>query len=352
MPRFHLRLPRRRALVIGAAVAAAVIVVVVSNQPASAPTEPRVAAATTTSPAPGGSGSTIGLDQAPTPVHSGLRVLHAHYAFRDAAAEHPGAPTIDVAGGVLIDVDAGEILWAKGAHSALPPASTTKIVSALVALENLDPEAVVNVTPDALLAAEDETKLGVEAGDHYTVTELLEAMLTISANDAADVMAVDTVGMPRYVAAMNEQLAALGLRDSHFDSPVGLDSPTQRASPYDLAVAGLAAYDNFPLFREIVGQPQIDVPATSGHVQYTLHNLNRLLQMYPPTKGIKPGWTGDAGYCLVALAEREGHRLVLVLMNEPRLYEDARTMFEWGFGQLGIAPLASPTPSPTPKPHR
>ena len=350
MPLFHLRLPGRRALVIGGAVVTAVIVVVVSNQPASAPTEPRVTAATKTSPTPSGSGA--GLDQTPAAVPSGLRVLHAHYAFRDAVAEHPGAPAIDVAGGVLIDVDAGEILWAKEAHTPLPPASTTKIVSALVALENLDPEAVVNVTPDALLAAADETKLGVEAGDHYTVGELLQAMLTISANDAADVMAVDTVGMTRYVAAMNEQLAALGLRDSHFDSPVGLDSPTQRASPYDLAVAGLAAYENFPLFREIVGQPQIDVPATSGHVQYTLHNLDRLLQLYPPALGIKPGWTGDAGYCLVALAERDGHRLVLVLMNEPRLYEDARTMFEWAFGQLGIAPLASPTPSPTPKAHR
>jgi D-alanyl-D-alanine carboxypeptidase len=177
-------------------------------------------------------------------------------------------------------------------------------------------------------------------------------MLTISANDAADVMAVDTVGMQRYVAAMNEQVAALGLTDSHFDTPVGLDSPTQVASPYDLAVAGLAAYDNFGLFRDIVGQPQIDVPATSGHIQYTLHNLNRLLKLYPPAKGIKPGWTGEAGYCLVALAERNGHRLVLVLMNEPKLYEDARVMFEWGFGQLGIPPLPTPTPQPSPTPHR
>ena len=350
MPRFHIRLPRPRALVIGVAVATAAIVVVAVNQPANAPTTPRVAAATTTSPAP--SESTIGLDDGPTPILSGLRVLHAHYEFRDATAAHPGAPAIDVAGGVLLDVDAGRILWAKGAHVALPPASTTKIVSALVALENFDPQQVVNVTPDALIAAADETKLGIEAGDHYTVTELLQAMLTISANDAADALAVDSVGMQRYVTAMNEQLAALGLQDSHFETPVGLDGPTQRASPDDHAVAGLAAYDNFPLFRDIVGQQQIDVPATSGHIQYTLHNLDRLLQLYPPARGIKPGWTGDAGYCLVALAERDGHRLVLVLMNEPKVYEDARVMFEWGFGQLGIPPLPSPTPKASPTPHR
>lgn len=345
MPRFNLRIPRPRALVLGAAVVIAAIVVVV-NQPGRAPTQPRVAAATrTTSAAP-----LIGLDEPASPISSGLRALHAHYDFRDATAKHPGAPSINVAGGVLLDVDNGRILWAKGAHAALPPASTTKIVTALVALENFDPEKEVDVTPDALFAAADETKLGVEAGDHYTVTELLQAMLTISANDAADALAVDTVGMQRYVTAMNEQLAALGLQDSHFDTPVGLDGPTQLASPYDLAVAALAAYDNFPIFRDIVGQQAIDVPATSGHIQYTLHNLNRLLGLYPPAKGIKPGWTGDAGYCLVALAERSGHRLVLSLMNEPKLYEDAKAMFEWGFGQLGLPSL--PTSTPSPSPHR
>jgi serine-type D-Ala-D-Ala carboxypeptidase (penicillin-binding protein 5/6) len=352
MPGFHIRLPRRlcrpRFLVLGAALLIALIVVVVANQPSGTPGRPSTAVAaaqTATSATP----SPLLDDGTPTPVLSGLNVLHARYSFRDDSARHPGAPDIPVSSGLLIDADTRSILWERDPHLPVPPASTTKVVSSLVALENLDPAAEVQVTSDALFAAADETKLGIEAGDHYTVAELLQAMLTISANDAADALAVDTVGLPRFVAAMNEQVDALGLHDSHFVSPVGLDDPAQVASAYDLAVAGLAAYDSFPLFRDIVGQTAIDVPATSGHVAYTLHNLNRLLQIYPPAKGIKPGWTGNAGYCLVALAERDGHRLVMVLMNEPKLYEDAKVMFEWGFAQLGLPPLPTPTPSPTPR---
>ncbi|HET9050892.1 MAG TPA: serine hydrolase [Candidatus Dormibacteraeota bacterium] len=335
---------RRRSLFVAAVLLTAAVVVVLANQPHDAPgrgtaaAAPRDTASASATAAPNGAGAA-----------SGLRVLHASYRFDDTSDAHPGAPDVAAASGVLLDVDDQTILWERSPHASLPPASTTKILSSLVALENLAPDRVVDVTPDALTAAADETKLGILAGDHYTVTELLQAMLTISANDAADVLAADTVGMQRFVAAMNDQVAALGLHDSHFTSPVGLDDPGQRSSAYDLAVAGLAAYDASELFRSIVGRVAIDVPATTGHVQYTLHNLNRLLQIYPPALGIKPGWTGDAGYCMVATAERDGHRLVLALMNAPRLYEDARAMLEWGFGQLGVPPFATPTPVPTPR---
>jgi D-alanyl-D-alanine carboxypeptidase (penicillin-binding protein 5/6) len=358
MPRLHVRLPaavrRPRFLVIGAAALVAVVVVILLNQPGGAPNRPTAVAAAKAATSGIATPLVIVDESTPTPVPSGLRVLHTGYAFHDDTARHSGAPDLPVSAGVLLDVDAHRILWEKQAHTPLPPASTSKIFSSLVALANFDPQQEVDVTPDAIFAAADETKLGVLAGDHYTVTELLQAMLTISANDAADVMAVDTVGLTRFVAAMNEQVDALGLHDSHFTSPVGLDDPGQRASAYDLAIAGLAAYDNFPLFRDIVGQTQIDVPATTGHIAYSLHNLDRLLTLYPPAKGIKPGWTGDAGYCFVGLAERNGHRLVLAFLNEPKIYEDARVMFEWGFGQLGIPPLPTPTPkpTPTPTPHR
>lgn len=357
----HLSIPRAlrrpRTLAGLALLLVLAIVVVVSNQggspavrTASAQAHDGVPATDGTSPADGVGGVTASPTAPPIP--SGLHVLQASYRFRDDSARHPGVPALSAAGGILLDVTGDRILWDNGAHLPRPPASTTKVFSSLVALENFDLQRRVDVTPDALFTAADETRLGIEAGDHYTVLELLQAMMTISANDAADVLAADTVGLPRYVAAMNEQVQALGLSDSHFTSPVGLDDPLQRASAYDLAVAGLAEYDAFPALRDIVGQKQIDVPATTGHIAYTLHNLDRLLQIYPPARGIKPGWTGDAGYCLVALAERDGHRLVAVLMDDPHLYNDTRLLFEWGFGELGIPPLPTPTPSPSPTPHR
>jgi D-alanyl-D-alanine carboxypeptidase (penicillin-binding protein 5/6) len=342
-----LRSPRGRVITAVVLAATVLVAVVVTNQrPTGDGLALRGAVAAATTPA-GGGAATPG----PTPaLRSGLRLLHARYHFSDESGQNPGAPALDAASGILIDPDSGAILWQQDAHVARPLASTAKILTAIVALENLAADQTVVVTADALHQAPDETRLGMQAGDQYTVAELLSAMLMISANDAASALAADTVGPVRFVAAMNEQLAALGLHDSHFTNSVGLDDPGELASPYDLGVLGLAAYDSFPLFRQIVGAHDLDVPPTSGHQGYRLHNINRLLAIYPAALGIKPGYTGDAGYCLVMLAARNGHRLIGVLMNDPHLSMDGRALLEWGFQRQGLPPLATPTPSPTFRP--
>ena len=332
------------AIVAGAAVLATVVAV--NQHPSASPVPPKVAAVAAASTTQ----RSAATPSATQEQHSGMQVLHARFHFTDEPLQHSGVPALSTASGILIDPDSGTILWEKDPHVARPLASTTKILTAIVALENLSPDQTVAVTPDALNQAADETRLGMAAGDHYTVTELLTAMLLISANDAASALAVDTVGLTRFVEAMNEQVTALGLRDSRFTNPVGLDDPGELSSPYDLAVLGLAAYQNLPLFRRIVGTHDIDVPPTSGHIAYHLHNINRLLEIYPPALGIKPGYTGDAGYCLVMLAQRSGQQLVGVLMDDPHLATDARALLEWGFRQEGLPPLATPTPSPSPSP--
>ncbi len=114
-------------------------------------------------------------------------------------------------------------------------------MTALVALENLDPEAPVTVTPDAVHLAWDESRMGLIAGETLSVRELLTGMLLVSGNDAANALAADTVGTERFVGAMNAQVAALGLHDSHFTTPVGLDDPDQYSSAYDLAAIATAA---------------------------------------------------------------------------------------------------------------
>lgn len=284
---------------------------------------------------------------------SGLIVVHQHVPFVDHSARHHGAPPVSPATGIVVDADTGEILWTKEAHLARPPASTAKILSSLVAVENFDMQRRIDVTPDALGQEADETKLGMQVGDTYTVAELLQAMLMISANDAASAMAVDTVGRGRFVLAMNEQLAALGLHDSHFATPVGLDDPHQYASAYDLAALGIAAYDSSALIRQAVATRDADVPATDGHIAYHLHNISSILGYYPPAVGIKPGFTESAGYCLVAMAVRNGHRLVTTVMGEPSpdaMMVDVKRLFEWGFAQDGLPPLPPPNPPRPPAP--
>jgi len=335
----RLRQRQRRAL---AAVAGLLFlaVVVAANQPASgsgAHQEARPAAARTVArlaptPAP------------PTPVPL-LKVLHQHIAWSDDSAQYGGAPGVHADTGILVDIDTGSILWERKPHQPHAPASTTKVLSSLVALENFAADRMVTITPDALHQAGDETVMGLKAGQQLSVEELLDGMLTVSANDAATAMAVDTVGMDGFVATMNKQVEALGLRDSHFVTSVGLDDPDQLASAYDLAAIASVDMTRFPLFRQIVSQTEISLPQTQTHPAFDLVNLNRLLRIYPAAVGIKPGYTGDAGACLVGMAVRDGHRLISVLMDSDRLYTDSRDLLDWGFVQEG---LPSQLPPPTP----
>jgi D-alanyl-D-alanine carboxypeptidase (penicillin-binding protein 5/6) len=273
-----------------------------------------------------------------------LVVLREPIVFRDATVGR-AAPHLNVDAGILVDIDTGQILWSRNPHVAHAPASTTKILSALVALENFDPGRLVTVTPDALNQQPDETVMGLKAGEQLTVREMLTGMMLLSGNDAATSMAVDTVGMTDFVGTMNAQVAALGLHDSHFTTPVGLDDPGQKASPYDLAAIASAAYRHQPLFREIIDTQSATLPASALHQKYDLTNLNQLLQLYPRAVGVKPGFTGDAGPCLVAMAVRDGHRLVSVMLGGHKVFADSRTLLDWGFQQEGMV-TELPTPAP------
>jgi len=335
------RLSRRHRRTLAATAGTAVLaIVVLANQPSArdaAHPQARAAAAR-----PVGRADT-GPPRTPAPV---LALLHRHVAFTDETAAHRGAPAVDALAGILVDVDTGAILWARNPHQALPPASTTKVLSSLVALENFAPDMLVTVTADALHQAGDETRMGLVVGNRLTVRELLSGMLLVSGNDAADAMAVDTAGMDPFVAAMNRQLEALGLHDSHFVTPVGLDDPAQLASAYDLAAVAATDVTTFPVFRQIVSQTYAALPASDLHQEFDLTNLNRLLRIYPAATGIKPGWTGDAGACLVGMAERDGHRLISVLLNSSRVYTDSRDLLDWGFVEEGLPSLLPP---PTPQ---
>jgi serine-type D-Ala-D-Ala carboxypeptidase (penicillin-binding protein 5/6) len=329
---------RSAALAVGAAV---LVTVVVANQPHDEVIgHPQSAAAASTIRA---------RSNAPAPP---LRTLQRRVEFGDASASHPGGPAVATDTGILVDLDTRSIVWERNPHLSHAPASTTKVVSTLVALANFAPDRQVTITADALHQAADETVMGIHAGETYSVADLLSGMLLISGNDAATALAVDTVGMDRFVAAMNAQMGALGLHDSHFTTPVGLDDPAQVSSAYDLAAAATVALEMYPQFRQLVSTIDMQLPATPSHPAFALHNLNRLLSLYPPTVGVKPGYTGNAGPCLVAEAVREGHHMMGVLLGAPHLYSDMRSLLDWGFTQVGLRATVTPAPAPPPPPAR
>jgi D-alanyl-D-alanine carboxypeptidase (penicillin-binding protein 5/6) len=281
-----------------------------------------------------------------------LRTLADPIQFQGPARPAGSSPVVSATAGILVDIDTGRILWARNPHLPLQPASTIKMITALVALENFSPARLVTVTQSALFQAPDESVMYLKAGQHLSVAELLTAMLMISANDAADALAVDTVGMERFVGAMNGQVGALGLHDTHVTSPVGLSEPGQYSTAYDLAVVAAADVENLPLFRSIVSTRYTELPATATHTAFAFTNLNQLLAMYPYAIGIKTGYTGDAGACEVGMAVRDGHRLISVILNGDLVYSTSRRLLDWGFVQEGLTTtLPTPTPAPPPSPH-
>ena len=275
-----------------------------------------------------------------------LKALTDHVWFTGTPTAQPPANT--AVSGILVDIDARQILWERNPHEQLAPASTIKLLTSMVVLENFAPSKLITATPNALFAGGDETTMHIDPGEKLTVQELMTGLLMVSANDAANVLATKTVGMERFVAAMNAQAAALGLQDTHATSPVGLDDDNMYSSAYDLAVLATLDYTHWPVFRTIVGAQETVLPASPLHSEFDMTNVNQLLQLYPAAVGIKTGYTGNAGNCLVGLAVRDGHRLLSVLLNEPNvIFATSRQLLDWGFTQEG---LTAQYPTPTPKP--
>jgi serine-type D-Ala-D-Ala carboxypeptidase (penicillin-binding protein 5/6) len=260
----------------------------------------------------------------------------------DWLAQHP-PPDVDVhaASAVLLDLDTREVMWARDAHDPRPPASLTKLVTAMVAVDlaaSLDQPVIVPA--EAVQVQWDWTVMGLSAGEVVTVRELLYGVFLVSGNDAAETLARVFTSREHFVELMNAKAAALGMRDSRFSNPTGLDDPGLRASAYDLAVAAYTMAARYPALLAIAGVRDGDLPASDTHKAFLLHTLIRLLTAYPGATGLKTGYTDDAGYCLVGTATRgDRHLAVVLLASDLGLTADAQHLLDYGFAEPRAMPL-------------
>jgi D-alanyl-D-alanine carboxypeptidase (penicillin-binding protein 5/6) len=244
---------------------------------------------------------------------------------------------------VLVDVDRRQVLWQRDPHTPRAPASLAKLVTAMVAADLAPLERKVTVTgetdADAVRRVEPaSTVMGLTAGEVLTERELLYGLFLRSGNDAAETLGSGLVPRDRFIHLMNQKAAALGMRDSHFTTPVGLDDPAMKTSAYDLAVAGATIITRYPALLAIAGTPSIDLPQTPTHKAFSLVNYNKLVldgnpYTYQGATGMKTAFTDDAGPCMVAAAMRGGHHLVAVVMHSDNFFADATTLLNYGFGQ-------------------
>lgn len=229
-----------------------------------------------------------------------------------------------------MDVASGRVLYAKNAHQKRAPASLTKVMTALVALEQGGLNAVVTVSDRAARAG--GSSLWLEPGESLTLRDLVYGLLLRSGNDAAEAIAEHVAGtVDDFVLLMNRRAAALGALDTHFRNPHGLPDLGHLTTAADLAVIARAAMLR-PDFREIVATRQRVIPWEGRPWDRMLSNENRFLSLYPGADGVKTGWTREAGRCLIASASRDGWRLVAVLLDATQMWSDACELLDWGFG--------------------
>lgn len=244
---------------------------------------------------------------------------------RDASAV---ALSLSAKSAVLIDGN-GQILYQKNAFEKRPMASTTKIMTALVAIEHGDLSSVVEI-PAAATGIEGSS-IYLRPGEKMTLEELLYALLLASANDAATAIAIDVGGsLDGFVALMNQKAQNLGLTGTHFDNPHGLDSPEHYTTAYDLSLLTACALAD-PTFSRLCGTAVKTIgfgdPETTRH----LSNHNRLLSAYSGAVGVKTGFTHHSGRCLVSAARRDGLLLIAVTLNDPNDWQDHARMLDFGF---------------------
>ncbi|MFO7273593.1 MAG: D-alanyl-D-alanine carboxypeptidase family protein [Bacillota bacterium] len=255
--------------------------------------------------------------------------------YRDVV-ESP--PSLWAHGAILMDATTGDVLWEKNAHMRLHPASTTKVLTALIALERGDLDARVTISKRA--AQTPGSSMHLREGEVHTLYDLVHGLLMLSGNDAAVAIAEAIAGsVEAFADLMNERAWRLGARNSHFVNPHGLTHPDHLSTAYDLAVITRAALQN-PLLAEIVATPEKALTYEELGREVVLYNTNRLLRGgLPGADGVKTGTTAAAGACLIASATRDGQKLIAVVLNASNRWRESTALLEWGFRNFALARL-------------
>ena len=238
---------------------------------------------------------------------------------------------------ILVDYDTGNVIYAKNPQEKLPAASTIKIMTAVVALENSNLSDKFTVSTKA--ATIGENAMGLTQGETLTLEELLYGAMLVSGNDAAVAISEGiSQSEDAFVQKMNQATRDLGLSDTKFINASGLDEDgkEQYSAAYDLVTIARFVWEKHPAFRKIVSTYDRTIDANQNHKAFELYNDTNLLTTYPGVKGIKPGFTWDAGWCLVTYAENGNKKLLAVILGSEDRRGEMITLLDYGFAKFGI----------------
>lgn len=266
-----------------------------------------------------------------------LILLTTEVPFSAQAENAEAIPSVSAHSAILIDAVNGIVLFEKQADEPLPMASTTKIMTALVALETVPIDTVITV--DANAVGVEGSSIYLTEGETLTMEHLLYALLLESANDAATAIAIGVGGsVESFADLMNQKALELGLEQTHFQNPHGLDGDKHYTTARELAKITAEALKN-PQFSAIVSTRKTTIPHDGTEGVRLLVNHNRLLREYEGAIGVKTGFTKKSGRCLVSAAQRNGAKLVAVTLNAPNDWQDHSSLLDYGFSQMETVEL-------------
>jgi len=275
-----------------------------------------------------------------------LKIQNDSFSLREST-DIPSLNNLSESAYIAIDDTTGQVLLSKNASTQVSIASLTKIMSAMIALDLMSPQETITVSQLASIMP--PTKIGVSPGERLTLDELLHAMLMTSANDAGQAVAdgIDAkYNSHIFIWAMNEKARLLGLKHTHFGSAQGFDTTDNYSTASDLAIISHYAMTHYPEIAQIVGEDYVQLPATATHKEYDLYNWNGLLDVYPNISGIKIGNTKAAGYTNIVVAQRNGKKVLVVLLGASGVLErdmDAATLLDSAFALYSLPPIAITT---------
>ncbi len=249
------------------------------------------------------------------------------------------SPVLTAGSALSYDLTSDRFLYEKNIKKRLPIASLTKIMTALVALENYDINHEFSVTKNAANIGEDS--MGLSQGEKLSLEDLLYGLILNSGNDSAETIAQGSnFGRSNFVYLMNQEAEQLGLSDTRFTNPTGLQGDgDQYSTVYDLLIMTRYALQNSD-FAQAASTYEHDIPKTSQHKAYTLYNETNLLTSYPGVRGVKTGFTDEAGLCLVTYLNYDGHRIISILLNAENRRQEMKNLLDYSLKSLGVKPPA------------
>lgn len=284
-----------------------------------------------------------------TSPKTGDKILGTNQWFpkEDFVQSGAAGPQISAKAALFVETKTGEVLYSKNAREKLPIASLAKVMTAIVALEYKSLEEKFSVSQRASESEPDEMLL--IPGEKLSLKELLYGIFMISANDAAEVLAEGTLrpaqgkqeDREEFIKLMNSKTVQLGMKDTHFVNPTGLDEDSNHGSSnnsystaYDMAVLARYAIRRYPVIVDISKTPHIFIPASPDHQDYDVYSGINLLTSYPGVVGLKTGYTPEAGLTIITLAQKGEHEVLGVLLGSENRRDETRMLLDYSFGKL------------------